>query len=99
MSADVTRESKRTHPNGRVSDGLFYWSIEDAVDNVERHHAGAHHRAGGHGPPQDVRSGEIPDSQKRSDDRDDDAGAGDPERQFGHDAGVEKASFHKSIIG
>jgi len=76
---------------------LFDGSIEDGIDYIKRDHAGADNRARGYGSPQDICSGEIPDGQQRRDHRNYDAGARDPKRELGHDAGVEEASFHNLI--
>ena len=76
---------------------LFDRSIEDGIDYIEGDHAGAHNRAGGYGPPQHVRSSEIPDGQQRSNYRHHDAGARDPKGQLGHDPWIEEASFHNLI--
>src|SRR5438874_663403 len=76
---------------------LFDWSIEDTVDYIECDHAGAHDRAGSHGSPQHVRSGEIPDGEQRSNYGNHNASAGDPKSQLGHDPWVEKSSLHNLI--
>jgi hypothetical protein len=73
---------------------LLCGSIEDSVYDVEGDHAAAHHGAGRNGAPENVSAGKVPNSEERSDDGDNDAGARGPERKFGYDSRIKKASLH-----
>jgi len=85
-------------PRRSGSDASLARPIEDAIDDVEGHHAAADDRAGRHCSPKHITLGKVPNGQKAGDDGDQDAGARRPESDLGDDTWIKEASFHNDGV-
>ena len=77
---------------------LFRGPVEDRVDYVESDHSAPHDRAGGHGPPQNIGPGKVPNGQQTGNDRNQDTRARSPEGYLCDYARIKEASFQWILL-